>query len=269
MEQFSPGDETAWETIKAWIDESDAFILILGGRYGSIEPVTGKSYVELEYEYASKQKKPFFALVVTPEHHEARVQELGLRVDERERPLEYRQFHARVTERLCRFWKDEKDIKVAIFQKLPEWDRKQELTGWVRGSEATDPATLDELARLSRDNHALRAFSNAHSFAGLGLEDMIRLLERRQVTGEEHQVLAKYIDCADGEAPANLLQFFNCAAPAIANFLEPQSWEDKRVLQGPLGNLVAIGLLKLEGNAYRLSDAGLRFRNKLLVERGF
>ena len=36
MEQFAPGDETAWEKIKAWIDESDAFILILGGRYGCV-----------------------------------------------------------------------------------------------------------------------------------------------------------------------------------------------------------------------------------------
>src|ERR1700691_6033112 len=61
MEQFSPGDETAWERIRAWIDESDGFILILGGRYGSIEPISRKSYVELEYEYALGKKKPFFA----------------------------------------------------------------------------------------------------------------------------------------------------------------------------------------------------------------
>jgi hypothetical protein len=43
MDQSSPGDETAWEKIKTWIDESYAFILILGGRYGSIEPEPGKS----------------------------------------------------------------------------------------------------------------------------------------------------------------------------------------------------------------------------------
>src|SRR5215469_1418567 len=78
MEQFSPGDETAWEKITAWIDESDAFILILGGRYGSIEPNSGKSYVECEYEYAVEKKKPFFALVVSEKHHEERVKELGL-----------------------------------------------------------------------------------------------------------------------------------------------------------------------------------------------
>ena len=83
MEQFSPGDETAWEKIKTWIDESDAFILILGGRYGSIEPESARSYVQLEYEYAIDRKKPFFALVINDKHHEERVKQFGLGVDER------------------------------------------------------------------------------------------------------------------------------------------------------------------------------------------
>ena len=48
MEQFTPGDETAWEKIRRWIDESDCYMLILGGRYGSIEPTSKKSYVQLE-----------------------------------------------------------------------------------------------------------------------------------------------------------------------------------------------------------------------------
>ena len=62
MEQFAPGDETAWGKIKAWIEESDVFILILGRRYSSIEPISGKSYVQLEYEYAVEARKPFLQL---------------------------------------------------------------------------------------------------------------------------------------------------------------------------------------------------------------
>ena len=77
MQQFSPGDETAWEKIQAWIDESDAFILILGGRYGSSEPLSEKSDVQREYEYA-QEKKPFFALVVDKTHHEQQAAGLGL-----------------------------------------------------------------------------------------------------------------------------------------------------------------------------------------------
>jgi len=54
MELFTAGDESQMEVIKQWIDESDVFLLILGARYGSIEPTTGKSYIQLEYEYAAK-----------------------------------------------------------------------------------------------------------------------------------------------------------------------------------------------------------------------
>lgn len=64
MELFTAGDESQMEVIKQWIDESDIYLLILGGRYGSIEPITGKSYTQLEYEYALSKGKPFFACVI-------------------------------------------------------------------------------------------------------------------------------------------------------------------------------------------------------------
>src|SRR5437763_14698654 len=64
MELFAAGDESQMQTIKRWIDESDIFMLILGGRYGSIEPNTSLSYMELEYDYAVETGKPFFAVVI-------------------------------------------------------------------------------------------------------------------------------------------------------------------------------------------------------------
>src|SRR5262245_44616510 len=115
MEQFSPGDETAWEKISRWIDESDAFILILGGRYGSVEPHSGKSYVQMEYEYALHKKKPFFALVVTEKHHEERIKKFGTKVDERQQAEKYKAFRTLVTQWHCKFWDDQRDIESAIF----------------------------------------------------------------------------------------------------------------------------------------------------------
>jgi hypothetical protein len=41
----------------------DVYLLILGGRYGSIEPNSGKSYV-VEYEYAVENNKPLFSCVI-------------------------------------------------------------------------------------------------------------------------------------------------------------------------------------------------------------
>src|SRR5580765_8889615 len=64
MELFTAGDETQMDVIKQWIDASDAFLLILGDRYGSIEPTSGKSYTQIEYEYAVSNQKPLFACVI-------------------------------------------------------------------------------------------------------------------------------------------------------------------------------------------------------------
>ena len=60
MELFTAGDESQMDAIKQWIDQSDVYLLILGGRYGSLEPQTGQSYIELEYRYALHQQKPLF-----------------------------------------------------------------------------------------------------------------------------------------------------------------------------------------------------------------
>jgi len=70
MELFSAGDESQWNVIKRRIDESDVYMLILGGRYGSIESNSGKSYTHLEYKYATEQGKAHFAVVVNNERLE-------------------------------------------------------------------------------------------------------------------------------------------------------------------------------------------------------
>ena len=63
MELFKAG-KSQMETIKKWIDESDVYMLILGGRYGSIEEESGLSYTELEYRYALSKNMPVFAIVL-------------------------------------------------------------------------------------------------------------------------------------------------------------------------------------------------------------
>ena len=78
MELFTSGDKSQWEIIQRWITESDIYLLILGGRYGSIEPTSGLSYTELEYDFAVSQGKPFFAVVISEEGLKEKVKELGV-----------------------------------------------------------------------------------------------------------------------------------------------------------------------------------------------
>jgi hypothetical protein len=103
MELFSADDEAVMEAIKRWIEESDVYLLILGGRYGSIEPHSKKSYIEIEYDYAVSIHKPFFACVVHEDAQEERIKQHGSCVIEQENPALLTAFRQKVTSKICRF----------------------------------------------------------------------------------------------------------------------------------------------------------------------
>jgi hypothetical protein len=65
MELFTAGNINQWDLIKRWIQESDVYLLMAGGRYGSLFPGRTKSYTELEFEYAKRIKKPMFSIVAS------------------------------------------------------------------------------------------------------------------------------------------------------------------------------------------------------------
>ncbi len=62
MEFFPAMDVEQFEYIKRLIDDSDYYILIIGGRYGSLTE-HGISYTEMEYDYAVKKGIPVIALL--------------------------------------------------------------------------------------------------------------------------------------------------------------------------------------------------------------
>ena len=51
MELFPAADEEQWEFIKKVIDDCDYYLLVIGGRYGSVTS-EGISYTEKEFDYA-------------------------------------------------------------------------------------------------------------------------------------------------------------------------------------------------------------------------
>jgi hypothetical protein len=65
MELFASENAEQWAVIQRWIRESDVFLILLGGRYGSIEPISQKSYTHREYEYAVEKNKPIVSVVIS------------------------------------------------------------------------------------------------------------------------------------------------------------------------------------------------------------
>ncbi|MFT5065262.1 MAG: hypothetical protein ACJAXK_001174 [Yoonia sp.] len=134
MELFSSGNETQLETIRRWIDNSDVYLLILGGRYGSIEPNSGKSYIEIEFDQAVAQGKSLFSIVINEAALEAKTKKMGLLAIERKNGESYEIFRSRVLSKTSGFYDDAKDIKLEILKSLKEKSDDVSLLGWMRGS---------------------------------------------------------------------------------------------------------------------------------------
>lgn len=157
MELFTSGDKSQMDTIKKWIDESDIYMLILGGRYGSIEPISGISYTELEYNYAIEQGKALFAVVITDASLEAKIQSKGTAFLEKENPQALKLFRTKVLNYTSSFFEDEKDIRLSVHESLSDFASSRELKGWIQADELVDTKPLfEEIKKLSDENNKLK-----------------------------------------------------------------------------------------------------------------
>lgn len=196
MELFQAGNDSQLDTIKRWIDESDVYMLIIGGRYGSIEPVTGKSYTHLEYEYAVEKGKPVFAVYITKDALNEKAQRPGSNatdVLEMKNPGKYEEFKEQVLSRMCRPFNDSKDIKIAILESLIKIQKDYELAGWVSGRDIPDTNKLTHtIIKLSNDNETLRRElekvklkseeqKDRTLFNGYSYEDIYSVLEKTKL----------------------------------------------------------------------------------------
>jgi hypothetical protein len=136
MELFIPGDETQWEIIKKWIIESDVFMLILGNRYGSINPSTGKSYVESEYDFAVENGKSHFAVYTfsEPENGDKRLIE----------------FRNRVLSKQSEAFSNCDEIKIAILATLQGFSENRNLKGWISGADFPDTSEIKEQLKQAK-----------------------------------------------------------------------------------------------------------------------
>ncbi|MBQ6601974.1 MAG: DUF4062 domain-containing protein [Eubacterium sp.] len=64
MEQFPASGMSQMDYIKKMLETCDYYILILAGRYGSVDPTDGVGYTEKEYDYAVTKGIPVMSFIV-------------------------------------------------------------------------------------------------------------------------------------------------------------------------------------------------------------
>lgn len=152
MELFPALDEEQFEFIKKVIDDSDYYLLIIGGRYGSLSN-EGISYTEMEYDYAISKGIKVIALVHgSPEKLAVEKVEMDSEAQEKLQVFKTKA----TTNRLVKFWSDAKELSGLVALSLPKTIKAYPAIGWVRASEATDNTELlKQINELRQENAKL------------------------------------------------------------------------------------------------------------------
>lgn len=153
MELFPASDDSAWQLIKDVIDSSDYYVLIVGGRYGSLDEA-GIGFTEKEYDYAVSKNKPVIPLLhKNPDN---------LPRDKTDTdPASWsklKAFREKAENRhTCVYWESSGELKANVIVGLTAAVKRHPGIGWVRADQVPSDATLSELLALRRRISELEA----------------------------------------------------------------------------------------------------------------
>ncbi len=158
MEDFGAAPDRGWETITQAIDECDYYILLLAGRYGSVDDSTGLSWTEREYDYAVSKGIPVLAFVredpaITKDKMDTEAQAAAKLLA----------FRAKVRgAHLTASWKDASDLTAAVTVALLKRIREDEKSGgkprpgWYRGGRLPPLVEIESLKRAAQERDVFK-----------------------------------------------------------------------------------------------------------------
>jgi hypothetical protein len=152
MELFPAIDEEQFEFIKKIIDDCDYYLLIIGGRYGSLSS-DGISYTEKEYDYAIEKNINVIAFI------HGNPDEIPLGKSEKDNLLREKLeiFKKKVaTKRLIKYWNHEDELPSLVALSLYKIINTYPAIGWIRSDAPADPELYKQLSELQRENQELK-----------------------------------------------------------------------------------------------------------------
>lgn len=165
MELFPAADDDQWTLIKQVIDESDYYVVIVGGRYGSTGP-KGISYTEQEYDYAVAQEKPVLGFV------HAHPEEIPSGKTQPNAQAELDAFLAKLKSRMVKTYSSPAELGSVVSRAMIRVIKQQPGEGWVRGQHALTPELQAEIAELRARVSELSLELEARSAQNLATENL-------------------------------------------------------------------------------------------------
>lgn len=208
MEAFVAADVEQFEVIKKVIDLCDYYVLIIGKRYGSIHPDTGKSYTEMEYDYAIEQGIPVLVFAIDDN---VKLASDKIETDE-DKKDKLKKFRTKaMTNRLASIWGSTEDLtgKLAISIMKAKVEIKR--PGWQRAVDFDEASLRREIMELKKENEQL---SNDLKDAN---EEISFLTEQNNIAFENQEIKIEYHYYEDhraryGSITTNLKEIFKVIA---------------------------------------------------------
>lgn len=145
MELFPATNDDQWTLIRKVIDECDYYIVVIGGRYGSIGP-SGISYTQMEYEYAIAIGKPVLAFL----HKDPGAIPAKYAENTEKGKMQLGEFRSLAQQKMCRFWTNPSDLGSAVSRSLVKLVKETPAIGWVKADLLPDINTTEEILRLRK-----------------------------------------------------------------------------------------------------------------------
>jgi hypothetical protein len=142
MELF-PRDSDQWSLIRRVIDECDYYIVIIAGRYGAVGP-DGKSFTQMEYEYAVLRGKPVIAFL--------RENPSNIPADKTDQDVTVRssldRFRDLTKTKLYKYWSSPRELSGVVSRGIAYMKQNRPSVGWVRGDLVPNADAIQEISRL-------------------------------------------------------------------------------------------------------------------------
>lgn len=165
MELFPAANEDQWTLIRQVIDTCDYYLVIVGGRYGSLGS-DGIGYTEKEYQYAMETGVPTIGFL------HKNPDELPAKNTEQAEKDKLEAFRTLVKSKMCQFWDSPSDLGSKVSRSLVKLIKNYPAVGWVRADELPSEDVNQELLSLRKRVDDLQyELAQAQTSAPKGTED--------------------------------------------------------------------------------------------------
>lgn len=167
MELFPAADDDQWTLIKRLIDDCDYYILIIGGRYGSINE-SGISYTQMEYEYALSQDIPIISFL----HKNPSDISVSKSEEKPELKNKLEDFRKLSEKKLCKYWVSPLELGSQVSRSLVKLIKDKPRPGWVKSDLLPSEELTRELLDLKNENETLKQrLQSSQTLANKGTEE--------------------------------------------------------------------------------------------------